>query len=56
MKKLAIVIISILLAIITFMMSYRLWVDHKRAKEAEAALANMDATNPQDSLLKFPLM
>jgi biopolymer transport protein ExbD len=46
MKKLAVVIISISLAIIAFMMSYCLWVDHKRAKEAEAALANMDANKP----------
>ncbi|HVG35397.1 MAG TPA: biopolymer transporter ExbD [Pyrinomonadaceae bacterium] len=54
MKKFAVVIISISLAIIAFMMSYRLWVDHKRAKEAEAALANMEANKPPRFIAEVP--
>jgi biopolymer transport protein ExbD len=47
MRKIVIGVITISLAIIAFVMSYQLWADYKKAREAETELANMEANKPE---------
>jgi biopolymer transport protein ExbD len=54
MKKLAIGVITVSLAIIAFVMSYRLWADHKQAREADTALANIEANKPPRFKAEIP--
>ena len=46
-RKIVIGVITVSLAIIALIMSYRLWTDYKKAREAETALANMEANKPE---------
>lgn len=47
MKRLTLGITVVSLAVIASILSYRLWVDYKQSKEAEKALANVEANKPQ---------
>jgi biopolymer transport protein ExbD len=47
MRKIVIGVITVSLAIIALVMSYGLWTDYKKAREAETALANMEANKPE---------
>lgn len=45
--RLALGVIAVSLAIIASVMSYRLWSDYRQAREAESALAQIEAQKPE---------
>lgn len=47
MKKFVIGIITVSLVVIALINIYSIWTNHRRSKEAEAALANMEANKPE---------
>jgi len=54
MKKLVIGIITVSLAIIALTGLYSVWTNYRRTKEAEVALANMEANKPERYKAEVP--
>jgi biopolymer transport protein ExbD len=54
MKKLTIGVITVSLAIIASVMSYRLWSDYRQARQAESALAHLEDQKPQRVKAELP--
>jgi biopolymer transport protein ExbD len=54
MKKLAIGIITVSLLVIALTGLYNVWTNYRRGKEAEAALANMEANKPPRYQVEVP--
>jgi len=55
MKKFVISIITVSLLVIALTGLYMAWTNHQRAKEGEAALANLEANKPQRYKAEVPL-